>query len=63
MVVYGSFRNKCDEDYFAVFDGHSGTAASIFASKVVYVLLSLTISAPTHNFRTEVGGCGQKSSN
>lgn len=34
-VVYGSFRNKKDEDYFAVFDGHSGTAASIFASKVL----------------------------
>lgn len=36
-VIYGSFRERKDEDFFAVFDGHSGSAASVFASKVCQV--------------------------
>jgi serine/threonine protein phosphatase PrpC len=34
MVAFGSYRNRKDEDYFAVFDGHGGTQAAIYASNV-----------------------------
>lgn len=34
MVIKGEFRNSQHEDFFAVFDGHSGSSAALYAAKV-----------------------------
>jgi hypothetical protein len=34
MVVCGTFRDSENEDFFGVFDGHSGSSASIFVADV-----------------------------
>jgi len=39
VVIYGNFRQKFDEDYVAVFDGHGGTQASHFAAETHYKIL------------------------
>eukprot|EP01126_Amoeba_proteus_P061752 TRINITY_DN8319_c0_g1_i1.p1 TRINITY_DN8319_c0_g1~~TRINITY_DN8319_c0_g1_i1.p1 ORF type:complete len:368 (+),score=103.11 TRINITY_DN8319_c0_g1_i1:423-1526(+) len=39
-VIYGSFRGNSNEDYFAVFDGHSGDSASIFASQNLHKIVA-----------------------
>lgn len=36
MVVLGSFRDRRDEDYFAVFDGHGGTSAAIYCAQELH---------------------------
>lgn len=36
MVINGSFRGNPNEDFFAVFDGHSGSTAAAYAAKCVY---------------------------
>jgi len=33
LVIFGQFNNQSDQEYFAIFDGHGGTASSAYAGK------------------------------
>jgi protein phosphatase 1L len=40
MVVHGAFRGHGQEDYFALFDGHGGKDAAIFAAENLHLVLA-----------------------
>lgn len=40
LVIYGSFRNRSNEDYFAVFDGHNGESAAAFCANHMHNILA-----------------------
>lgn len=58
MVVKGEFRGLADEDFFAVFDGHTNAEAAAFASQVTYschaCLLFLTASVSLQKARDAI---------
>jgi len=39
IVICGNFRNKPDEDYYAIFDGHSGKDASAYCADNLHKIL------------------------
>jgi len=39
IVICGNFRNKPDEDYFAIFDGHAGKEASAYCAENMHIYL------------------------
>jgi len=45
MVIKGQFRGRVDEDFFAVFDGHSGSTAALFAAQNLYKKLETRLEA------------------
>jgi len=39
IVICGNFRNRPDEDYFAIFDGHAGKEASAYCAENMHIFL------------------------
>eukprot|EP01133_Synstelium_polycarpum_P018599 gene18599-22253_t len=50
-VIYGTFRGRADEDYFAVFDGHGGRAVATYAADELHNIL---IEKLKHNSQNPV---------
>lgn len=44
MAIVGNLRDRDDEDFVAVFDGHGGREVSTYAAKNLYKVTFLTFS-------------------
>ncbi|GAM28809.1 hypothetical protein SAMD00019534_119850 [Acytostelium subglobosum LB1] len=48
-VIYGTFRGRSDEDYFALFDGHGGSVTAELAANEMHKVLAEKLKTNSNN--------------